>query len=96
VKKSLLHNKNLWVGIRDINENGKWTWIDETDIRKGDDSPWFFGEPNNAKGNEYCAYSKAYEAQDMNYYSGRLVDAACQIHIYFIFGQNVFMKFMSV
>ncbi|KAM5171809.1 C-type mannose receptor 2-like [Mantella aurantiaca] len=44
-----------WIGLNDIEEEGKWTWVDGTDYTSSYKS-WMPGEPNDTENNEDCAH----------------------------------------
>ncbi|XP_058261108.1 hepatic lectin-like isoform X2 [Hemibagrus wyckioides] len=41
-----------WIGLSDSAEEGKWMWVDGTEVTTGF---WWEGEPNDFDGNEDCA-----------------------------------------
>nr|DBA30071.1 TPA: hypothetical protein GDO54_006100 [Pyxicephalus adspersus] len=48
-----------WIGLTDIEEEGKWTWVDRTDYASSYKN-WMPNEPSNTENNEDCAHlSKA-------------------------------------
>ncbi|XP_073478621.1 hepatic lectin-like [Aquarana catesbeiana] len=44
-----------WIGLSDIEEEGKWTWVDGTDYASSYKA-WMPNEPNNNDNNEDCAH----------------------------------------
>ncbi|XP_070539251.1 perlucin-like protein [Ptychodera flava] len=47
------HVYHLWIGLTDIDVEGKWVWADGSPLKY---SNWNHGEPNNAGGIEDCAH----------------------------------------
>ncbi|XP_051560247.1 CD209 antigen-like isoform X3 [Myxocyprinus asiaticus] len=43
--------KNVWIGLSDIEKEGKMKWVDNSPLKKGF---WMVNEPNNADGSEDC------------------------------------------
>eukprot|EP00912_Choanoflagellata_sp_UC4_P000497 UC4_evm1s310 len=74
--------RSFWVGMSDSDEEGKWMWLDGTELQKSDlnkQNPygWGIGRPSNVKSNTYgyynCAYGRYYSE---NYYSSIYRDQA--------------------
>uniref|UniRef100_A0A8D0G5L9 C-type lectin domain-containing protein n=1 Tax=Sphenodon punctatus TaxID=8508 RepID=A0A8D0G5L9_SPHPU len=42
---------DVWIGLHDIRQNGKWRWADESTYNY---KAFMLGEPNNLGGVEYC------------------------------------------
>lgn len=51
---TLISNNRAWIGLSDIEEEGKWKWVDGTEVGGG--GFWQPGEPN-SEGHEDCAES---------------------------------------
>ncbi|XP_029142076.1 C-type lectin lectoxin-Thr1-like [Protobothrops mucrosquamatus] len=51
VSENLKTGSNVWIGLYDAQKNRVWEW---TDRSCSNYLAWAPGEPNNAKGNEYC------------------------------------------
>ena len=49
----LRFNERTWVGLSDTVHEGKWTWVDGTDLAGADF--WKTGEPNDSDDGEDCA-----------------------------------------
>ncbi|XP_041667821.1 CD209 antigen-like isoform X3 [Cheilinus undulatus] len=68
-------NSGFWIGLRDVDEEGNWRWLDGTPLTV---SFWNTGEPNN-QGNEDCA---ATYPRDNPFFSWN--DAPCSHHLKWI------------
>ncbi|XP_020668404.3 C-type lectin-like [Pogona vitticeps] len=42
---------NVWIGLRDVRQNRRWRWADESVYNY---KAWMKGEPNNDDNNEFC------------------------------------------
>ncbi|KAG7229387.1 hypothetical protein INR49_012778 [Caranx melampygus] len=63
-----LTNNRAWIGLSDIEEEGKWKWVDETELVGG--GFWRPGEPNN-EGHEDCA--------EISHSNGKWNDVPCNL-----------------
>ncbi|XP_077980176.1 C-type mannose receptor 2-like [Glandiceps talaboti] len=57
---------NVWIGLNDIQKEGKWKWEDGSKLSKKKYSNWHTGEPNNGGGNEDCAHININENYEWN------------------------------
>ncbi|XP_045191038.1 perlucin-like [Mercenaria mercenaria] len=54
--KTKLTNKNYWIALSDVREEGSWVWMDSHAALKSTDfSDWSHGQPDNLHNNENCA-----------------------------------------
>ena len=51
--KNALQNTRLWIGLNDIENKGRWTWVDGR-MAKDSEVFWLAGEPNNAGNRQDC------------------------------------------
>lgn len=63
-----------WVGLRHNQSRAVWRWSDGAELN-GRVTPWSPGEPNNGRGNEFCAEF---------HISGKLNDVQCSSHKFYI------------
>jgi hypothetical protein len=75
VKNQGLTISGYYIGIREVNGSGVWTYLDGSVMNLTD--IWVPGEPNNGGGNEDCGALRASGAN-----SGRLNDVPCNTTYY--------------
>ncbi|XP_046698500.1 C-type lectin domain family 4 member K-like [Silurus meridionalis] len=58
IVKQMGNNRQAWIGLNDGDTEGKWKWVDGTELTDYDTGYWYEGEPNNAGNNEDCAETR--------------------------------------